>query len=149
MYQGAREGIVDLHEREREPVEVGDPADDRGQVDDVAAAVQRGAGDVELAQIALVQLAALAHPLRRPAVVGDPHLELWIAQQPPDDIVAPLVFGRDAVGDTKHGGTGMVGDAPHAPVGFKVPAVRRLGQFGHRLDDGPEQVDLVIVRLLL
>ena len=39
----------------------------------------------EVAQVAGVDLAALAHPLRRRALVGHPDLPDGIAQQPPDD----------------------------------------------------------------
>ena len=37
------------------------------------------------AQVAGVDLAALAHPLRRGPLVGDPHLPRRIAKQAPDD----------------------------------------------------------------
>ncbi len=43
------------------------------------------AGLVEVAQVAAVDLAALAHPLRRLALVGDADLEVGVAQQAPHD----------------------------------------------------------------
>ena len=49
------------------------------------AAAHRLARLVEHAQVAAVDLAALAHPHRRLALVGDAHLEVGIAQQAPDD----------------------------------------------------------------
>ena len=39
----------------------------------------------ELAQVAGVHLAALAHPLRRVALVGDAHLVGGVGEQAPDD----------------------------------------------------------------
>ena len=81
----AGERVVDLEQRERELVEVRDPADDRGQVDHVAAAVERALSDLELAQIAFEHLAALRHPVRRRPVVGDADLEARVAQQAADD----------------------------------------------------------------
>ena len=48
------------------------------------------------AQVAGVDLAALAHPLRRLALVGHPHLERRIAQQAPDD------RGADRAGAAGH-----------------------------------------------
>ncbi len=50
----------------------------------MAAARRRLAGLVELAQIAGVDLAGLAHPLRRLAEVRDAHREVRLAQQAPD-----------------------------------------------------------------
>ena len=79
------ERVVDLGQRVRELVEVRDPADDRGEVDHVRAAGDRRARLVELAQVAGVHLAALAHPGRRRALVGDAHLPVGIAQQPAHD----------------------------------------------------------------
>ncbi len=38
-----------------------------------------------VAQVAAVDLAALAHPHRRLALVGDADLEVGVAQQAPDD----------------------------------------------------------------
>jgi hypothetical protein len=66
-------------------VEVGDPADDRRKMDDVAAAARRLARLVELAQVARVHLAALAHPVRRRTLIADAHLPVGIAQQPAHD----------------------------------------------------------------
>ena len=79
------ERVVDLGQRERELVEVGDPADDRRQVDHVRAAVKRSASEVQLAQITSLDLAALAHPARRDAVIRDSDLEFRIGQQAPHD----------------------------------------------------------------
>ena len=79
------ERVVDLGERVRELVEVGDAADDRRQVDDVRAAAHRPAGLVERAQVARVDLAALAHPVGRRALVGHAHLEVRVAQQAAHD----------------------------------------------------------------
>ncbi len=53
----------------RELVEVADPTDDRRQVDHQRAALHRSACLLQLAQVAGVHLAALAHPLRRGALV--------------------------------------------------------------------------------
>ena len=50
-------------------MEVGDPADDRREVDHVAAAARRVQRLAELAQVAGVHLARFAHPLRRGALV--------------------------------------------------------------------------------
>jgi hypothetical protein len=66
-------------------VEVRDPPDDRGEVDDVGAALHRLARLGVVAQVAGVDLAALAHPLRRLALIGYADLELRVAQQAPDD----------------------------------------------------------------
>ena len=66
---GVVEAVVDLGERVRELVEVADAADDRGEVDHERAAVHRRARLLQLAQVAGVHLAALAHPLRRRALV--------------------------------------------------------------------------------
>jgi hypothetical protein len=85
---GVRRVAVDLAGELGEPVGRGwhrDPADDRGQVDDVRAAAHRLARLLELAQVALVDLAALAHPHRRLALIGDADLELGVTQQPPHD----------------------------------------------------------------
>src|SRR3954449_3378724 len=79
------EGPVDLGQRVRELVEVRDPADDRGEVDDVRAALGRRPRLVQLAQVARVDLAALAHPLRRQPLVGDADLPGGVAQQAADD----------------------------------------------------------------
>ena len=38
-----------------------------------------------VAQVAAMDLAALAHPRRRVALVGDAHLEVGVAEQAPDD----------------------------------------------------------------
>ncbi len=76
---------VDLRERVREPVEVGDPADDRGEVDHVRAALRGPPRLRELAQVAGVDLAPLAHPLWRGPLVGDPHLVGGVGEQPAND----------------------------------------------------------------
>src|SRR5918998_1786240 len=76
---------VDGRQRVRQAMEVRDPADDRGEVDDVGAARRRLAGLAEVAQVAGVDLAALAHPLWRGALVGHPDLVVGVAQQTPND----------------------------------------------------------------
>ena len=82
---GVVERVVDLRQRERELVEVRDPADDRGQMDHVRAAVDRAPRLRDVAQVADVDLAALAHPVGRRPLVGHADLPVRIAQQPPDD----------------------------------------------------------------
>jgi hypothetical protein len=77
--------VVDLGQRERQLVEVGDAADDGRQVDDVRAALDRLARLVVVAQVARVDLAALAHPVRGRPLVGDADLEVGVAEQPPHD----------------------------------------------------------------
>ncbi len=81
----ARERVVDFGQGERELVEVGDTADDRRQMDHVRAAAQAPRARREVAQVTQVELAALAHPLRRLAMVGDPNLPVGVAQQAADD----------------------------------------------------------------
>src|SRR5205085_2446032 len=75
------QAVVDLGQREGQLVEVGDPADDGRQVDDVRAAGHRYGGLLERAQVAGVDLAALADPLGRLALVADADLEGGVAQQ--------------------------------------------------------------------
>jgi hypothetical protein len=82
---GVVEAVVHLGQRVRQLVEVADAADDRREVDDVRAALDRLARDAELAQVAAVDLAALAHPLRRLALVAHADVPLRIAQQAPHD----------------------------------------------------------------
>ena len=82
---GVVERVVDLGERVGKLVEVRDAADDRGEVDDVRAAADRLARLGEVAQVAAVDLAALAHPLRGLALVGDADLERGIAEQAAHD----------------------------------------------------------------
>ena len=84
-HDGVVERVVDLGQRVGQLVEVGDPADDRRQVDHVRAAPRRLARLVEHAQVAGVDLAALAHPVGRRALVGDAHLEVGVAQQAAHD----------------------------------------------------------------
>jgi hypothetical protein len=84
-------------------VEVADPADDRRQVDDVRAALDGPARLVEHPQVAAMDLAALAHPPRGLALVGDADLVGRVAQEPADD------RGADGAGtagdeDTLHPG---------------------------------------------
>jgi hypothetical protein len=55
-------------------VEVADPADDRREVDDVRAALRRLGRHADVAQVALDDLAGLAHPARRVALVADADL---------------------------------------------------------------------------
>src|SRR5262249_10874131 len=79
-----------------------DPADDRGQVDHVRAAPRGVPRLLQDAQVAGVDLAALAHPRGRRALVGDADLVVGIAQQPAHD------GGADRAGsagdqDTVHG----------------------------------------------
>ena len=81
---GVVERVVDLRQRVGELVEVGDPTHDRREVDHVRAPLRGGARLLVVAQVARVHLAALAHPLRREALVGDPHLEVRIGEQAPD-----------------------------------------------------------------
>ena len=83
------------------------PADDRGEVDDVRAAVGRRARLVEVAQVARVDLAALAHPLRRRALVGDADLPVGVAQQAADDGRADRA-GAAGDEDAVHAGRGAM-----------------------------------------
>ena len=69
----------------RQAVEVGDPSDYRREVDHVRAALRRGTRVRALAQVARVDRAALAHPLRRRALVAHAHLISGIREQPPND----------------------------------------------------------------
>ena len=58
----------------------------------------------EVAQVALVDLRALAHPVRRRALVGDAHVPVAVAQEPAHD------RGADRAGASRHE------DAAHAAV---------------------------------
>ena len=60
---------------------------------------------VEVAQVAGVDLAALAHPLRRRALVGDADLPVGIAQQPAHDGRADRA-GASGDEDAVHAGAG-------------------------------------------
>ncbi len=54
------------------------------------------AGDGQVAQVAGMKLAALAHPVGRRAMVADADLPVLITQQPPDD------RGADRSGAARH-----------------------------------------------
>jgi hypothetical protein len=73
--------VVDIGERVREQVEAGDAADDRREVYHVRAAAQRRARLLGVAQVAGMDLAALAHPVWRRPLVGHADLELGVAEQ--------------------------------------------------------------------
>ena len=88
------EAAVDLGERERELVEVRDPADDRGQVDDVRAAGHRHMSLFQPAQVAGVDLARLAHPVGRRSLIRYADLPVGIAHEPAHDC------GADRAGAT-------------------------------------------------
>ena len=77
---------------------------------------------LELAQVAGVDLAALAHPLRRGALVGDAHLVGGVGQQPPHD------RGADRAG--------AAGDQ-HAAHARRRAERRELGGVGEHLAGAP------------
>ena len=99
------ERVVDLGEGVGQLVEVGDPAHDRGQVDHLRAACHRLSRLIEVAQVARVDLAALAHPLGRGPLVGHAHLEPGVSQQTAHDRRSD---GAGAAGDEHpaHAGAG-------------------------------------------
>ena len=79
--------------------------DDPGEVDRVRAARERLARLAQHAQVAAVDLAALAHPAGRGALVGDADLVVGVAEQAADDRRAE---DAGAAGDehARHAGRG-------------------------------------------
>ncbi len=71
---------------------------------------------VELAQVAGVHLAALAHPLRRGALVGDAHLVGGVGEQAPDDRGADRAgaAGDEHAAHPRGLGVGQQGDSSEA-----------------------------------
>ena len=114
---GVVEAVVDLGEGVGKLVEVRDAPDDRRAVNDMTAPRRRLARVAQVAQIGRVDLTALAHPLRRLALIGDPDLEARIGEQTPDDRRSDEA-GAAGDQDAIHGRrrlAGRRGVAPAAP----------------------------------
>ncbi len=92
------------------------------------AARRRRARLLELAQVAGVDLAALAHPLRRRALVGDAHLVGGVGEQPPDDRGADRA---GAAGD-QHAAHARVRRGPRARRRRRTPGPRPSSSTGRR-----------------
>ena len=86
---------------------------------------------VELAQVAGVDLAALAHPLRRRALVGDADLPVGIAQQPPHDGRADRA-GASGDEDAVHRRSRLAGSARRPRSRRRTPGRRRTRSRGRR-----------------
>jgi len=70
------------------------------------------------------------------------------AQQAAQDVAAAVVGGHDAVGDGERQRAQVVGDDPHGHGGF-VLEVGLAGELGDGLDEGHEDVGVVVGRLAL
>jgi hypothetical protein len=86
-------------------VKIADSADDRRQVDDVRAVVDRLPRLDDVAQVARVDLARLAHPLGRLALVGHANLPLRVGDQAAHDGAADRP-GAACYEDSRHASTG-------------------------------------------
>src|SRR5690606_10456003 len=66
------------------------------------------------------------------------------AQQPPQNVAPAFVAGHDAGESEERDGPHMVRDHPQRHVGVGVFAVLHAGPLGHRVHDGPHQIDVEV-----